>query len=92
MNKEMVENSSKPAGDSKELAFPTKFAQSFFNQYVACLWKQNLSYWRNPEYTAVRFFYTVVISLMFGTICWKFGSRRYASQLNLLKNVHWVSN
>ncbi|KAL5222503.1 hypothetical protein ABZP36_027216 [Zizania latifolia] len=75
-NREMVEILSRPNRESKELTFATKYAQPFCAQYVACLWKQNLSYWRNPQYTAVRFFYTVIISLMFGTICWKFGSRR----------------
>uniref|UniRef100_A0A0A9F1T4 GSVIVT01015456001 n=1 Tax=Arundo donax TaxID=35708 RepID=A0A0A9F1T4_ARUDO len=74
--KEMVETLSKPTSESKELTFATKYAQPFCAQYIACLWKQNLSYWRNPQYTAVRFFYTVIISLMFGTICWKFGSKR----------------
>ncbi|TVU21529.1 hypothetical protein EJB05_31170 [Eragrostis curvula] len=74
--KDMVDALSKPNNESKELTFATKYAQPFCAQYIACLWKQNLSYWRNPQYTAVRFFYTVIISLMFGTICWKFGSRR----------------
>uniref|UniRef100_A0A0E0BY04 ABC transporter domain-containing protein n=1 Tax=Oryza meridionalis TaxID=40149 RepID=A0A0E0BY04_9ORYZ len=73
---EMVDILSRPRRESKELSFATKYSQTFFAQYAACLWKQNLSYWRNPQYTAVRFFYTVIISLMFGTICWKFGSRR----------------
>lgn len=75
-NKELVESLSKPNPDSKDLNFPTKYSQSFFDQFLACLWKQNLSYWRNPQYTAVRFFYTVIISLMLGTICWRFGSKR----------------
>ncbi|KAF8400729.1 hypothetical protein HHK36_014029 [Tetracentron sinense] len=79
-NKELVEILSKPNNDSKDLIFPTKYSQSFFSQFLACLWKQNLSYWRNPQYTAVRFFYTVIISLMFGTICWKFGSKRETQQ------------
>lgn len=76
-NKLIVERLSKPSSDSKELNFPTKYSQSFLDQFLACLWKQNLSYWRNPQYTAVRFFYTVIISLMFGTICWGFGSKRF---------------
>ncbi|TXG61337.1 hypothetical protein EZV62_012700 [Acer yangbiense] len=75
-NKELVENLSKPSANSKELNFPSKFSQSFSEQFLACLWKQNLSYWRNPQYTAVRFFYTTIISLMLGSICWKFGSKR----------------
>uniref|UniRef100_V5NX96 PDR protein 5 n=1 Tax=Vinca minor TaxID=60093 RepID=V5NX96_VINMI len=79
-NKELVERLSKPNSDSKDLNFPTKYSKSFFRQLLACLWKQNLSYWRNPQYTAVRFFYTVIISLMLGSICWRFGSKREKQQ------------
>ncbi|KAK1282882.1 Pleiotropic drug resistance protein 6 [Acorus calamus] len=79
-NKELIERLSKPSGNSKDLSFPTKYSQSFLVQFRACLWKHNLSYWRNPQYTAVRFFYTVVISLMFGTICWRLGSKRETQQ------------
>lgn len=79
-NRELVGRLSKPNDDSKDLTFPTKYSQSHFNQFLACLWKQNLSYWRNPQYTAVRFFYTVIISLMLGSICWKFGSKREKQQ------------
>ncbi|CAN1225388.1 ABC transporter G family member 32 [Linum perenne] len=79
-NRELVENLSKPTGEMKEINFPTMYSQSFFNQFLACLWKQNMSYWRNPQYTAVRFFYTIVISLMLGSICWKFGSKRETVQ------------
>ncbi|XP_022882360.1 ABC transporter G family member 32-like isoform X1 [Olea europaea var. sylvestris] len=79
-NKELVESLSKPSSDTKDLNFPTKYSQSYFDQFVACLWKQNLSYWRNPQYTAVRFFYTLIISLMLGTICWQFGSKRDSQQ------------
>lgn len=76
-NKDLVESLSKPSTNSKELNFPTKYSQTSFEQFLTCLWKQNLSYWRNPQYTAVRFFYTVIISLMLGTICWRFGAKRF---------------
>ncbi|KAI3468284.1 hypothetical protein Pfo_024947 [Paulownia fortunei] len=79
-NKDLVESLCKPDKDTNELSFPSKYSLSFLGQFLACLWKQNLSYWRNPQYTAVRFFYTVIISLMFGTICWKFGSKRENQQ------------
>ncbi|XP_010533198.1 PREDICTED: ABC transporter G family member 32 [Tarenaya hassleriana] len=79
-NKELVDFLSKPSSISKELEFPTRYSRPLFSQFLACLWKQNLSYWRNPQYTAVRYFYTVVISLMLGTICWKFGSKRDTQQ------------
>ncbi|XP_025626107.1 ABC transporter G family member 32 isoform X2 [Arachis hypogaea] len=79
-NEELVESLSKPSNNSKELHFPTKYCRSYFDQFLTCLWKQNLSYWRNPHYTAVRFFYTVIISLMLGTICWRFGAKRDMQQ------------
>ncbi|XP_050232688.1 ABC transporter G family member 32 isoform X2 [Mercurialis annua] len=79
-NGELVEILSKPSNNAKELNFASKYAQSFLEQFLACLWKQNLSYWRNPQYIAVRFFYTVVISIMLGTICWRFGSKRKNDQ------------
>ncbi|CAN6442103.1 unnamed protein product [Victoria cruziana] len=82
-NKLLVESLSRPTHDSKDLSFPTKYAQTFHVQFLACLWKQQKSYWRNPQYTAVRFFYTVIISLMFGTICWRFGSKR-----NTVQDIH----
>ncbi|XP_052209796.1 ABC transporter G family member 32-like isoform X2 [Diospyros lotus] len=79
-NKEIVEELSNPNRDEKDLSFPSKYSLPYISQFLTCLWKQNLSYWRNPQYTAVRFFYTVIISLMFGTICWRFGSKRDTQQ------------
>ncbi|XP_010688122.2 ABC transporter G family member 32 isoform X1 [Beta vulgaris subsp. vulgaris] len=79
-NKELVDRLSRPPSNSKEINFPTKYSRSFSDQFLTCLWKQNLSYWRNPQYTAVRFFYTVIISLMLGSFCWKFGSKRENQQ------------
>ncbi|XP_061993147.1 ABC transporter G family member 32 [Rosa rugosa] len=89
-NKDLVENLSKPSTNSKELNFPTKYCQTSFEQFLTCLWKQNLSYWRNPQYTAVRFFYTVIISLMLGTICWRFGAKRETQQdlLNAMGSLY----
>lgn len=86
LNRELVEILSKPNSNSKELNFPTKYSKSFFYQLLACLWKQNLSYWRNPQYTAVRFFYTVIISLMLGTICWRFGAKRFSFKFFIIFN------
>ncbi|KAL6223964.1 hypothetical protein ACLB2K_002821 [Fragaria x ananassa] len=89
-NIDLVEHLSKPSANSKELNFPTKYSQTSFEQFLTCLWKQNLSYWRNPQYTAVRFFYTVIISLMLGTICWRFGAKRETQQdlLNAMGSLY----
>ncbi|KDP36994.1 hypothetical protein JCGZ_06050 [Jatropha curcas] len=73
-NKAMIQELSKPAPGTKDLYFPTQYATSFFTQTLACLWKQQWSYWRNPPYTAVRFWFTTFVALMFGTIFWDIGS------------------
>ncbi|KAB2081398.1 hypothetical protein ES319_A05G129500v1 [Gossypium barbadense] len=74
-NKALIEDLSKPAPGAKELYFPTQYSQSFLTHCTACLWKQHWSYWRNPPYTAVRFLFTTVIALMFGTLFWDLGSK-----------------
>ncbi|KAL0536436.1 hypothetical protein IC582_025385 [Cucumis melo] len=79
-NKALIEELSVPNENSNELYFPTKYSQSFFIQCIACLWKQHLSYWRNPPYSAVRFLFTTFIALMFGTIFWDLGSKRGTQQ------------
>ncbi|KAL6634302.1 hypothetical protein ACP70R_026973 [Stipagrostis hirtigluma subsp. patula] len=75
-NKALVKELSQPTRGSSDLRFPTQYSQSLFRQCMACLWKQNLSYWRNARYNAVRnarynavrFFFTTVVALRFGTM------------------------
>ncbi|KAJ8640208.1 hypothetical protein MRB53_016902 [Persea americana] len=74
-NKALIKELSSPPPGLKDLYFPTQFSQSFITQCVACLWKQHMSYWRNPQYNAVRFFFTTVVALMIGTIFWNLGSK-----------------
>ena len=74
-NKALIEDLSRPPPGSKDLYFPTQFSQSSWIQFVACLWKQHWSYWRNPPYTAVRFFFTAFIALLFGSLFWDLGGR-----------------
>ncbi|KAL6274816.1 hypothetical protein ACE6H2_025508 [Prunus campanulata] len=75
-NKALIKELSTPTPDSKDLHFPTQYSQSFFTQCLACLWKQHVSYWRNPQYSAVRLVYTAMMALLFGTIFWDLGSKR----------------
>ncbi|KAJ1688214.1 hypothetical protein LUZ63_019604 [Rhynchospora breviuscula] len=74
-NKALIKDLSVPAPGSSDLYFPTQYSQSFFTQCMACLWKQHLSYWRNPSYTAVRFFFTLMVALLLGSIFWQLGSK-----------------
>ncbi|KAK3416796.1 hypothetical protein EUGRSUZ_H02558 [Eucalyptus grandis] len=79
-NNALIEELSIPPPNFKDLYFPTKYSQSTFTQLMACLWKQRWSYWRNPPYTAVRFLFTIVTALMFGTMFWDLGSKTTRSQ------------
>ncbi|KAK9149764.1 hypothetical protein Scep_008521 [Stephania cephalantha] len=79
-HKALIQELGTPPPGSKDLHFSTKYSQSFFTQCKACLWKQYWSYWRNPPYNALRFFFTVLIALMFGTIFWYLGSRANSEQ------------
>ncbi|KAJ7951846.1 Pleiotropic drug resistance ABC transporter [Quillaja saponaria] len=85
-NKALIEELSTPPSGSNDLHFSTQYSQSFCIQCKACLWKQRISYWRNPKYTAVRFLFTTVIALMFGSMFWNLGSKR-TSQQNLFNSM-----
>ncbi|CAK9176883.1 unnamed protein product [Ilex paraguariensis] len=85
-NQELIKDLSTPAPGSQDLRFPTQYSQTFFAQCKACFWKQHLSYWRNPQYNAIRFFMTTIIGVIFGIIFWKKGRKMEKQQdlLNLL--------
>ncbi|KAF7025963.1 hypothetical protein CFC21_038106 [Triticum aestivum] len=80
MNKNLIKELSTPPEGSNDLSFPTQYSQTFLTQCFACLWKQSQSYWRNPPYTAVKYFYTVVMALLFGTMFWGIGRKRQSQQ------------
>ncbi|XP_078168201.1 ABC transporter G family member 36-like isoform X2 [Carex rostrata] len=79
-NKALIKDLSVPPPGSSDLHFPTQYSQPFKAQCMACLWKQHLSYWRNPPYTAMRFFFTLIVALLLGSIFWQLGSKRYKQQ------------
>ncbi|XP_071686005.1 pleiotropic drug resistance protein 1-like [Rutidosis leptorrhynchoides] len=79
-NKALIAELSVALPGTKDLYFPTQYSRSFLVQCMACLWKQRLSYWRNPSYTAVRFAFTTFIGIMFGTIFWDLGKKRKTQQ------------
>ncbi|THG23290.1 hypothetical protein TEA_020255 [Camellia sinensis var. sinensis] len=84
-NQELIKELSTPPPGSKDLYFPTKYSQPFTTQCTACFWKQHWSYWRNPQYNAIRFFMTIVIGCIFGFTFWNKGQQTMKQQdlLNL---------
>ncbi|PON46401.1 ABC transporter-like [Parasponia andersonii] len=85
-NSDLIKELSTPEPGSKDLYFPTKYSQSFTTQWKACFWKQHWSYWRNPQYNAIRFFMTIVVGVLFGLIFWSKGDQTQRQQdlLNLM--------
>ncbi|KAG2682930.1 hypothetical protein I3760_10G006800 [Carya illinoinensis] len=85
-NQELIKKLSTPTQGSKDLYFPTEYSQPFPVQCKACFWKQHWSYWRNPQYNAIRFFMTIVIGALFGLIFWNKGGKMAKQQdlMNLL--------
>ncbi|KAL0923809.1 hypothetical protein M5K25_004587 [Dendrobium thyrsiflorum] len=79
-NKALIMELSQPSIGSNDLYFSTQYSQSFLTQCIACFWKQNLSYWRNPTYSAIRFFFTIMIALMLGSIFWNLGGKKDTQQ------------
>ncbi|XP_072999974.1 ABC transporter G family member 48-like isoform X2 [Typha latifolia] len=89
-NQDLIKAFSIPAPGSKDLSFPTKYSQSFTTQCIANFWKQHWSYWRNPQYNAVRFCMTIVIGILFGTMFWRKAEKTSTQQdlLNLLGAIY----
>lgn len=85
-NQQLIKQLSTPEPGSTDLYFPTKYSQTFVTQCKACFWKQHWSYWRNPQYNAIRYFMTTVVGVMFGLIFWNKGDQIHKEQdlLNLL--------
>ncbi|CAJ1940722.1 unnamed protein product [Sphenostylis stenocarpa] len=71
---EVVRVLSEPAPGSRDLHFSTRFPQNNLGQFMACLWKQHLSYWRSPEYNLTRFIFMIVCAIIFGAVFWQKGN------------------
>ncbi|XP_042513197.1 ABC transporter G family member 31-like isoform X2 [Macadamia integrifolia] len=72
----LIESLSNPPIGSEPLKFSSTYAQDSISQFGICLWKQNLVYWRSPQYNAMRLFFTTLAALIFGSIFWDVGSKR----------------
>ncbi|XP_059665975.1 pleiotropic drug resistance protein 2-like [Cornus florida] len=89
-NQALIKELSNPAPESQDLYFPSQYSQSFLTQCKSCFWKQYWSYWRNPQYNAIRFFMTIVIGILFGVIYWDKGKKMHTQQdlTNLLGAIY----
>ncbi|XP_074329259.1 ABC transporter G family member 31-like isoform X2 [Apium graveolens] len=65
-----------PPEGSGPLHFDSTYSQNMISQFKICLWKQNLVYFRSPNYNAVRILFTVGSALIIGSVFWDRGSKR----------------
>uniref|UniRef100_K4A4V9 ABC transporter domain-containing protein n=1 Tax=Setaria italica TaxID=4555 RepID=K4A4V9_SETIT len=68
---ELVKQLSSPLQNSDGLYFTYRFPQNGWGQFKACLWKQNIIYWRSPQYNLNRMVMTVMLALIFGALFWR---------------------
>ncbi|PIN02962.1 Pleiotropic drug resistance proteins (PDR1-15), ABC superfamily [Handroanthus impetiginosus] len=68
---ELVRKLSTPPSGSKDLHFPTRYSQNGWGQFKSCLWRQHLSYWRNPSYNLMRSMHMLFASCLFGFLFWE---------------------
>lgn len=82
-NKTLVNELHIPSPGSEDLSFPTQFPLTFFQQLWCILWKQNLTYWRSPDYNLVRGGFTFFTALICGSIFWGVG-QKYKTSSDLI--------
>ncbi|GAB2228065.1 hypothetical protein Droror1_Dr00009895 [Drosera rotundifolia] len=89
---ELVEQLKVPPPGATELYFQTKYPESTWGQFQACLRKQWWTYWRSPDYNLVRYIFTLACALIVGVIFWKVGTLRdSAKDLNMVMGVMFFS-
>ncbi|TVU46233.1 hypothetical protein EJB05_05755, partial [Eragrostis curvula] len=65
---DLVKQLSIPQPNSENLGFLNRFPQNSWVQFKACLWKQNIAYWRSPQYNLSRIAMTTITALIFGVL------------------------
>ncbi|CAH2060101.1 unnamed protein product [Thlaspi arvense] len=75
-----IKQLSVPPEGSEAINFSSRYSQNQVSQFLLCLWKQNLVYWRSPEYNLVRLVFTTIAAIILGTVFWDVGSKRTSTQ------------
>ena len=60
---EIAELSTAPEG-SQPLHFDTVYARSKLTQFRVCLWRNNITWWRSPQYNFTRMLFTTLIGAL----------------------------
>ena len=73
---DMVGELQQPKEGSQPLHFDTAYSRNYYHQFRNLLGKNNITYWRLPQYNGMRMFFTVVFGLLVGSIYWRLGEQR----------------
>lgn len=72
---------------SKRLILSSRYAQTGWEQFKACLWKQHLSYWRNPSYNLTRIIFMCFTSMLCGILFWQKAKEMFVSSPIFLESA-----
>uniref|UniRef100_M4D8I7 ABC transporter domain-containing protein n=1 Tax=Brassica campestris TaxID=3711 RepID=M4D8I7_BRACM len=91
-NKIVIEQMRGTSSGTEELTSLTRYAQTGWGQFKACLWKQHLSYWRNPSYNLTRILFVCLTSLICGVLFWQKANKINTQQdlFNVLGSMYTV--
>ncbi|CDY65557.1 BnaCnng47680D [Brassica napus] len=80
------------SSETQELTSSTRYAQTGWEQFKACLWKQQLSYWRNPSYNLTRILFMCFTSVICGVLFWQKAKKINTQQdlFNVLGSMYTV--
>ncbi|KAJ4900143.1 ABC-2 and Plant PDR ABC-type transporter family protein [Raphanus sativus] len=91
-NNIVIEQMRGTSSETEELTSSTRYAQTGWEQFKACLWKQQLSYWRNPSYNLTRILFMCFTSVICGVLFWQKAKKIDTQQdlFNVLGSMYTV--
>lgn len=75
-NDVLVEELSVPKPGIEPLFFDREYAADMWTQFKMLMYRCFVSYWRNPQYNAVKFVFCTVLGVLLGTIYLNLGQER----------------
>ncbi|CAN6878213.1 unnamed protein product [Brassica oleracea] len=91
-NNIVIEKMRGTSSETEELTSSRRYAQTGWGQFKACLWKQQLSYWRNPSYNLTRIMFMCLTSVICGVLFWQKAKKINTQQdlFNVLGSMYTV--
>ncbi|KAI4378236.1 hypothetical protein MLD38_015745 [Melastoma candidum] len=74
-NEQLVRELNSPKFTGSKVLFLHPFPRNGWEQFKACLWKQRLTYWRNPAYNLARLAFAAINSLVCAALLWQKGQK-----------------